>query len=91
MDYGRKGFSEEVKEKVTPDTQKSYTQQVSETVSGYTDRVKAAITPDSQKSTAQQMHDRARGASDEAQRDDRTLMEKAKDALGVDRHDHTNH
>ncbi|KXS13256.1 hypothetical protein M427DRAFT_34121 [Gonapodya prolifera JEL478] len=61
------------------------------TVSGYTDRAKAAITPDSHKSTGQQIHDRARGASDEAHRDDRTLMEKAKDALGVDRHDHPKH
>ncbi|KXS13260.1 putative heat shock protein Awh11/Hsp9 [Gonapodya prolifera JEL478] len=91
MDYGRKGFTEEVKEKVTPDTQKSYTQQVSETVGGYSDRAKSAVTPDSQKSTGQQIHDRARGASDEANRDDRTLMEKAKDALGVDRRDQTNH
>ncbi|KXS13246.1 hypothetical protein M427DRAFT_156784 [Gonapodya prolifera JEL478] len=83
MDYGRKGVGEEAKEKITPDTQKGYGQQLSETMSGYTDKAKASFTPEDQKSTGQQMHDTARGTADDTQNDNRSMMDKAKDAMGM--------
>lgn len=41
----RKGFGEQVQEKVTPDSQKSYTQKASENISGTYDKVAGAVQP----------------------------------------------
>ncbi|RUS21436.1 heat shock protein 9/12-domain-containing protein [Endogone sp. FLAS-F59071] len=88
-DYNRKDLTEQAKEKITPDNQKSYTQQVGEQFSGATDRVKAAITPESHKGTAQSTFDSARGAHDDAknhpQGESQGLLDKAKDALGINK------
>ncbi|RUP45864.1 heat shock protein 9/12-domain-containing protein [Jimgerdemannia flammicorona] len=87
-DYNRKDFTEQAKEKVTPDTQKSYTQQASEQFSSATDRLKSTITPETQKSTDQSAFDTVRGECDDAkthpQGEGKGLLEKAKVAAGVD-------
>ncbi len=41
----RKGFGEQAKEKVTPDSQKTYAQKASETATGVVDNVAATIQP----------------------------------------------
>ncbi|RUP19180.1 putative heat shock protein Awh11/Hsp9 [Jimgerdemannia flammicorona] len=86
-DYNRKDFTEQAKEKITPDTQKSYTQQASEQISGATDRLKSAITPETQKSTGQSAFDTVRGEHDDAkthpQGGGKGLLEKSKDAVDL--------
>ncbi|RUO95489.1 putative heat shock protein Awh11/Hsp9 [Jimgerdemannia flammicorona] len=86
-DCNRKDFTEQIKEEITPDTQKSYTQQASEQFSGATDRLKATITPESQKSTQQAAFDTVRGERDDIKAhpegEGQGLLEKAKNALGL--------
>ncbi|RUP50279.1 heat shock protein 9/12-domain-containing protein [Jimgerdemannia flammicorona] len=86
-DHDRKGLTEQAKEKVTPDTQKSYAQQATEQVSGTTDRLKASLTPETHKSPQQSALDTARHEHDDAkqhpQGEGHGLLDKAKDVLGV--------
>ncbi|RUP19181.1 heat shock protein 9/12-domain-containing protein [Jimgerdemannia flammicorona] len=86
-DYSRKDFTEQAKEKITPDTQKSYTQQAGEQFSGTTDRLKSAITPETQKSTGQSAFDTVSGEHDDAkthpQGEGKGLLKKTKDAVGL--------
>ena len=59
-DSGRKSFSTQVSEKITPQTEKTTGEKVKENVTGALDNVKAAITPNTQKSVSQQAADKAR-------------------------------
>ena len=60
-DNGRKNFSTQMAEKLTPDAQKTVGEQVKEAVTGNVDRLKAAVTPNAQKSIPQQLADKIRG------------------------------
>jgi hypothetical protein len=63
-DTGRKDFSTQIAEKVTPDHEKTTGERIKESVTGAVDRVKAALTPDAQKSLPQQAGDKLRNESD---------------------------
>ena len=59
-DNGRKDFTTQVAEKVTPQQEKTLGEKVKETVTGATDKVVAAVTPNEKKSVPQQVADKAR-------------------------------
>jgi translation elongation factor EF-1beta len=63
-DANRKNISQQLKEKITPESEKTTFQKVKEHVSDGIDRVKAAITPEQHKSTTQQIADKIRDEHD---------------------------
>ncbi|KAL3422343.1 hypothetical protein PVAG01_06499 [Phlyctema vagabunda] len=75
----RKGLGEQTKEKVTPDSQKSYTQQASENITGAADKVAGAAQPEGDKSVTQKAGDATRGNADSAQNNGKGYVESAKD------------
>ncbi|KAL0633930.1 hypothetical protein Q9L58_007172 [Maublancomyces gigas] len=84
-DIGRKDFSTQAKEKITPDHSKSVTERVTEAVTGTTDRAAAGINPDSNKSTTQEAFDKSRREKDHVTNDGPINKSiKIKNALGMD-------
>jgi hypothetical protein len=84
-DAGRKDFSQQVKESVKPDSQKTYTEQAGEQLSSGMDRAKGATMPESQKSSHQSAFDSMRGKKDSSNQggnQGESMMDKAKDKLG---------
>ncbi|KAJ4991106.1 hypothetical protein SVAN01_03456 [Stagonosporopsis vannaccii] len=77
----RKGLGEQASEKITPDSQKSTTDKISENVSGAGDRVASAVQPEGQKSTTQKLGDTARGGSDDASQQGQGVLKQAQDGL----------
>ena len=71
-DSHRKNISTQLKEKVTPQSEKTTMQKLKESVTGSVDRVKAAVTPESHKSTSQHVADKIRGEHDNVKRDANT-------------------
>jgi len=65
----RKGFGEQAQEKITPDSQKTYGQTISENVTGAGDKIAAAVQPSGEKSTTQKLGDSTRGNADSAQKE----------------------
>ena len=59
-DPGRKDFSAQIAEKVTPQEEKTLGEKVKETVTGLGDKVAAVVTPDQKKSVPQQVADKVR-------------------------------
>jgi len=81
-DTGRKGLGEQVSEKVTPDSQKSFTDKASENLSGTYDKAAGALQPDDEKSTTQKIGDSTRSGADDAQNDGKTYLESAQETAG---------
>ncbi|KAG2176732.1 hypothetical protein INT44_007396 [Umbelopsis vinacea] len=81
-DAGRKDFSQQAKESLKPDSQKTYTEQAGEQLSSGVDRVQGAVLPNSEKSAHQSAFDSARGTKDDAKHGD-GILDKAKDKLGL--------
>jgi len=77
----RKPFGDQVEEKVTPDSQKSTTQKLSEGVSGTVDQAAAAIQPEGEKSTTQKLGDSTRGSSNDAESQGKGILGQAQDTL----------
>ncbi|KAL1601047.1 hypothetical protein SLS59_005716 [Nothophoma quercina] len=77
----RKGLGEQASEKITPDSQKSTTDKISENVSGAGDRVAGAVQPEGQKSTGQKAGDTVRGGSDDASKQGQGVLQQAQDGL----------
>ncbi|KAK9374593.1 heat shock protein 9/12-domain-containing protein [Lipomyces chichibuensis] len=65
-DAGRKPVSDKVSETVSPDSQKSYAEQVKEQVTGVYDKVARDLQPEESKSTFQSAADTATGKSSDA-------------------------
>jgi len=82
MSHSRKGFGEQTKEKITPDSQKSTTQKASETVTGAVDKGVAAVQPEGDKSFTQSAGDSTRGTGDSAQSGGKTYLESAQETAG---------
>ncbi|KAF2453413.1 heat shock protein 9/12-domain-containing protein [Lineolata rhizophorae] len=81
-DLGRKDFTEQAKEKATPDSQKSTLDQAKESVSGTADRLAGSMQPNDQKSTQQQIFDSGRGTSDDVSNQSKGYVEQARDTVG---------
>lgn len=80
-DLGRKDFSQQAKEKVTPDSQKSTFEQTKEGVTGLGDRATSAIQPEGDKSATQKVGDSVRGTSDDASNQSKGLLDSASEGL----------
>ncbi|KAJ8100928.1 heat shock protein 9/12-domain-containing protein [Lipomyces tetrasporus] len=64
-DAGRKNVSDKVSETVTPDSQKSYAEQMKEQVTGTYDRAARHLQPEESKSSSQSATDTVTGKSSE--------------------------
>ncbi|GAO47807.1 hypothetical protein G7K_2005-t1 [Saitoella complicata NRRL Y-17804] len=89
-DFGRKDLTEQVHDKVKPDSQKSYLEQAGDALSGAYDRVAAAVVPAENKSTSQSAADSLRGTNDDAKAEGNSLYDtvasgltNVKDSLGL--------
>merc|ERR1739843_19220 len=78
----RKGLGDKVQEKVTPQESKSTTDKVKEGVTNTADKAQRDVVPDDQKSSGQAAADKASRTTD-AHKDDKSMMDKAKDTLGM--------
>ncbi|KAK9316818.1 heat shock protein 9/12-domain-containing protein [Lipomyces starkeyi] len=65
-DAGRKPVSDKVSDTMTPDSQKSYAEQVKEQVTGVYDKVARDLQPEESKSTFQSAADTVTGKSSDA-------------------------
>ncbi|KAI9809271.1 MAG: hypothetical protein M1825_002562 [Sarcosagium campestre] len=90
-DTGRKGVSDQLKEKATPDSQKSTTTKISESTTSALDKGVAAVQPgesppgatcfhDDSKSGGQQVSDTFRGNADKTQNEAKSWTGSAQDA-----------
>jgi hypothetical protein len=76
-DTGRKGLGEQVSEKITPDSQKSYADKASENLSGAYDQVASSVQPESEKSTTQKLGDSTRSGTNDAENTGKTYLDSA--------------
>ncbi|APA11571.1 predicted protein [Sclerotinia sclerotiorum 1980 UF-70] len=77
----RKGVGEQVSEKITPDSQKSTTDKLSENISGGADKAASAVQPSDQKSTTQQATDKTRSGADDAQNQGKGILGSVSDTI----------
>ncbi|CDO69230.1 hypothetical protein BN946_scf185042.g132 [Trametes cinnabarina] len=77
-DAGRQSFTDKASSAMKPDSQKSMTEQVGDSVKGTADSLASTMQP--QKSTSQQVGDSLSSNSNENQG---SMMDKAKDMLGM--------
>ncbi|RPA76086.1 putative chaperone/heat shock protein Hsp12 [Ascobolus immersus RN42] len=84
-DFGRKDFSTQAKEKMTPDSSKSAAQRTKESVTDIGDRVAADLKPDSSKSGTQEVFDKGRRSKDTHTDGGKagTIGDKIKHAVGL--------
>jgi len=80
-DNMRKGLGEQAGEKLTPQSQKSTGQVISENVSSTGDKIAGAVQPNSEKSTTQKLGDSTRSNADSAQNESGSYLDSAKDTL----------
>jgi len=78
-DPGRKDISDQVEETITPDSQKSTLDKVTESVTSAGDRVAASLQPGDSKSTTQKLSDETRSTSDSAEDTGKTYLQQASD------------
>ncbi|RDW79923.1 chaperone shock protein-like protein Hsp12 [Coleophoma cylindrospora] len=81
-DSMRKGLGDQVSEKVTPDSQKTYAQKASETITGLGDKVAGTIQPEGDKSTTQKMGDATRSGGDDAQAQGQGILASVQQTAG---------
>ncbi|KAI5816638.1 heat shock protein 9/12-domain-containing protein [Pyronema omphalodes] len=80
-DTGRKDFTSQMGDKLKPESQKSTTESIGDTMSSTYDRAAAAVVPDSQKSTTQKMGDSMRGSSDHAEDNGKGMVQSVADSI----------
>ncbi|KAK8250546.1 heat shock protein 9/12-domain-containing protein [Phyllosticta capitalensis] len=81
-DAGRKSVTDQVTEKVTPDSSKSTLDKAKETLTGTYDRAADAVQPNDSKSTSQQAADKVRGGSDDASDASKGYVQTAQETVG---------
>ncbi|KAJ6623495.1 heat shock protein 9/12-domain-containing protein [Mycena sp. CBHHK59/15] len=79
-DTGRQSLADKAGAAMTPDSQKSTTEQTGDSLRGTADSVASTLQPQSEKSTAQKAGDTVSGNSNQ---NDESLMSKAKNAVGM--------
>ncbi|KAG9234493.1 putative 12 kDa heat shock protein [Amylocarpus encephaloides] len=80
-DFGRKGFSTQAEEKITPQSQKSTAQVAGENLTGAADKVFGSAQPNESKSTSQKFGDATRSNADEGQNQGSSAFNSAKEGL----------
>ncbi|KAK9474216.1 heat shock protein 9/12-domain-containing protein [Dipodascopsis tothii] len=78
-DVGRKSMGDKFSESVKPDSQKSYGEQVKESVTDAYDNAARKMQPTEAKSTTQKMGDQFTESRDSANAEGKTFMDSAKD------------
>ncbi|RPD54751.1 hypothetical protein L226DRAFT_570952 [Lentinus tigrinus ALCF2SS1-7] len=78
-DAGRQSVSSKMGASMKPDSQKSYTEQMTDTVKGVYDSIASSAQPESEKSYTQKATDAMSGNSNENQD---SMVNKAKNAMG---------
>ncbi|MCJ1240066.1 hypothetical protein MMC14_008066 [Varicellaria rhodocarpa] len=66
-DTGRKDVTDQVAQKVTPESQKSTLDKLSDTATSAGDKVVGAVQPNESKSTSQELADKGRSGADDTQ------------------------
>ena len=86
-DAGRKGFTDKASEAMTPDSQKSTGQKLSEGATDITDKVSRNAQPESDKSATQKLGDSVSGQKDQQAHGGTGggIIDKAKDTLGMNK------
>ncbi|KAF2751681.1 putative chaperone/heat shock protein Hsp12 [Sporormia fimetaria CBS 119925] len=88
-DLGRKSFGDKASEKLQPDSTKSTTEKIGETITDTGDKVARGVVPDSEKSSSQSVGDKlSRGKDNEVHGGStESVLDKAKNAVGLgDKH-----
>ncbi|KAF1970446.1 putative chaperone/heat shock protein Hsp12 [Bimuria novae-zelandiae CBS 107.79] len=87
-DLGRKDFHTKAKEHVTPDSTKSTTQKMKETVTDTGDKFARGAQPDHEKSLGQEATDKMGRSHDREVHGSSggSVLDKAKNTLGLDKH-----
>ncbi|KAL1956182.1 hypothetical protein VTO42DRAFT_7529 [Malbranchea cinnamomea] len=86
-DPGRKDFTTQAKETMTPESTKSTQQKMKETMSDTADRLTRGVQPDEHKGGTQETFDKAQRSSDENVHGGsaETIGDKVKGALGMNK------
>ncbi|KAF8212028.1 heat shock protein 9/12-domain-containing protein [Mycena galopus ATCC 62051] len=79
-DTGRQSMTDKASAALKPDSQKSTTEQIGDSVKGTGDSVASTLQPQSDKSATQKAGDTVSGNSNN---NDQSLMDKAKNAVGM--------
>ncbi|KIM24891.1 hypothetical protein M408DRAFT_17494 [Serendipita vermifera MAFF 305830] len=83
---GRQDFSDKAEAKFKPDSQKTFTEHVGDMATGKLDNLGSTVQPQQDKSMAQKAGDAMSGQQNHNP-GERSLMDKAKDAVGLgDKH-----
>ncbi|KZT10695.1 uncharacterized protein LAESUDRAFT_809619 [Laetiporus sulphureus 93-53] len=77
-DTGRQSFGDKIGAAVKPDSQKTTTESLGDTIKGKSDNAAGAVEPESQKSYAQQLGDKFSSNPTEP-----SMLDKAKNAVGM--------
>merc|ERR1711939_928111 len=80
--HNRKGLGDKIQEKATPQESKSTTDKVKEGVTNTADEAQRGVVPGDQKSSGQAAADKASRTAD-SHKDDKSMMDKAKETLGM--------
>ncbi|KAL9602039.1 MAG: hypothetical protein Q9219_002148, partial [cf. Caloplaca sp. 3 TL-2023] len=76
----RKGLGDQAQEKLTPDSQKSTTEQGTEKVTSLTDKAAGSLQPGDSKSTTQELGDKSRSGFDTTQNTAKSYADQASNA-----------
>ncbi|VDB90034.1 unnamed protein product [Peniophora sp. CBMAI 1063] len=79
-DAGRQSFGDKASAALKPDSEKSTTEHIGDSVKGTTDSVASSLQPQGEKSTTQKAGDTLSGNSNE---NSGSLLDKTKDTLGL--------
>ncbi|KAF9527002.1 heat shock protein 9/12-domain-containing protein [Crepidotus variabilis] len=77
---GRQSFTDKAGAALKPDSQKTTTEHIGDTLKGKTDSAASTVEPNSQKSTGQRAGDTLSGNQNE---NSESLVDKAKNAVGL--------
>ncbi|KAH9859053.1 heat shock protein 9/12-domain-containing protein [Lenzites betulinus] len=81
-DTGRQSFTDKAASAAKPNSEKSYVEQIGDSMKSTADSIASTVQPQSEKSTTQKMGDTVSGNSNHNQE---SLMDKAKNAFGVEK------
>jgi len=87
-DTGRQSFTDKAEASPKPDSQKTLGEQAGDYVKGTSDSIASTVQPQGEKSTSQKVGDSVSGNSNE---NSGSLLDKAKDTLGLNNNTTANH
>ncbi|EJD52516.1 hypothetical protein AURDEDRAFT_55029 [Auricularia subglabra TFB-10046 SS5] len=85
-DAGRQSFTDKVGAAVKPDTHKTTTEHMGDKFNGKADNFAGSLQPQGEKSYTQKAADSVTGGHSGATNNNSSLLDKAKHAMGMDKH-----